>query len=51
MTGADLDAPARDALAADVRNRLVTLGAHPYLVFMAQLRLRMVREPQTFEHF
>lgn len=51
MTEAGLDAPAREALAADDRDRLVALGAHPYLVFMAQLRLRMVREPQAFEHF
>ena len=26
-------------------------GAHPYLVFMAQLRLAMAREPGTFEEF
>ena len=30
---------------------LVALGAHPYLVFMARLRLDMVRTPGTFEHF
>lgn len=51
MDEAGLDAPAREALAAGDRVRLVALGAHPYLVFMAQLRLRMVREPQVFEHF
>ena len=33
------------------RDRLVALGAHPYLVFMAQLRLAMAREPGTFEEF
>lgn len=51
MAEAGLDAPAREALTAGDRDRLVALGAHPYLVFMAQLRLRMIREPQTFEHF
>src|SRR5437899_1467732 len=33
------------------RDRLVGLGAHPYLVFMAQVRLSMEREPGTFEYF
>jgi len=33
------------------REALVARGAHPYLVFMAELRLRMEREPVTFEHF
>jgi hypothetical protein len=33
------------------RDRLVALGAHPYLVFMAALRLRMERDPGTFERF
>ena len=36
--------------AAD-RDALVARGAHPYLVFMATLRLRMEREPSTFEYF
>ena len=51
MVEAGLDVEARDALASGDRDRLVALGAHPYLVFMAQLRLRMATEPQTFEHF
>jgi len=51
MGEAGLDEVARAALRAGDRDRLVALGAHPYLVFMAQLRLRMVQEPQTFEHF
>ena len=46
-----LDDEARGALAAADRNRLVALGAHPYLVFMAQVRLSMAREPGTFEYF
>ena len=33
------------------RDALVARGAHPYLVFMAQVRLSMARAPQTFEHF
>jgi hypothetical protein len=41
----------RVALAAADRDRLVGLGAHPYLVFMAQVRLAMAREPGTFEYF
>ena len=51
MRAAGLDANARAALAAADRDRLVALGAHPYLVFMAQVRLSMAREPGTFEYF
>ena len=40
----------RDLLAHD-RDALVARGAHPYLVFMAALRLRMERETQHFEFF
>ena len=46
-----LDPEARAALRAFERDRLVALGAHPYLVFMAGLRLRMEREPASFEYF
>ena len=46
-----LDEPARAALATFDRDRLVALGAHPYLVFMAQVRLAMEREPGNFEYF
>ena len=46
-----LDDEARAALAAADRDRLVALGAHPYLVFMAQVRLSMAREPGGFEYF
>ena len=40
----------RDLLAGD-RDALVARGAHPYLVFMASLRVRMEREPAQFEYF
>jgi len=46
-----LDPDARAALRAFERDRLVALGAHPYLVFMAGLRLRMESEPTSFEYF
>jgi hypothetical protein len=46
-----LDASARAALRAGERDRLIALGAHPYLVFMADLRLNMDRKPAAFEHF
>jgi len=51
MRAYGLDAAARAALATFDRDRLVGLGAHPYLVFMAQVRLSMEREPGTFEYF
>ena len=46
-----LDAEERAALVPIDRDVLVGRGAHPYLVFMAELRLRMAREPGTLEHF
>lgn len=46
-----LDDATRAALATFDRDRLIALGAHPYLVFMAQVRLSMEREPGTFEYF
>ncbi len=51
MAEQGLDAPARSALQAGERDRLIALGAHPYLVFMAELRLNMDRKPAAFEHF
>jgi hypothetical protein len=51
MREAGLDGEARTALTAGDRDRLVALGAHPYLVFMAQVRLTMARDPGTFEYF
>jgi hypothetical protein len=41
----------RAALRAADREGLVARGAHPYLVFMADLRLRMERGTTTFEYF
>lgn len=42
---------ARAALRAFDRDRLVALGAHPYLVFMAKLRVGMDTQPTAFEYF
>lgn len=33
------------------RDALVARGAHPYLVFMAGLRLKMLAEPAALEYF
>ena len=41
----------RPALRKFERDPLVALGAHPYLVFMAELRLKMDKAPGAFEHF
>jgi hypothetical protein len=46
-----LGAEERAALVPIDRDALVGRGAHPYLVFMAELRLRMAREPGALEHF
>jgi hypothetical protein len=46
-----LDDATRAAMIVADRDRLVALGAHAYLVFMAQVRLSMAREPGTFEYF
>jgi hypothetical protein len=51
MTEAGLAADVRAALVTFDRDRLVALGAHPYLVFMADLRLKMERAPAAFEKF
>jgi hypothetical protein len=51
MTEVGLGPDGRAALAAFDRDRLVALGAHPYLVFMADLRLKMDRAPAAFEKF
>jgi hypothetical protein len=51
MTEAGLDADTRAALTTFDRDRLVALGAHPYLVFMADLRLKMDTAPAAFERF
>jgi hypothetical protein len=41
----------RKALVALDRDALVGMGAHPYLVFMAELRLRMDRPGASYEYF
>lgn len=46
-----LDADEAAAVLAGDRDALLARGAHPYLVFMADLRLRMEREPVAFEFF
>ena len=51
MRAHGLDDATRAALASFDRERLVGLGAHPYLVFMAQVRLRMENDPGSFEYF
>ena len=51
MTELGLDETARAALRDFERDRLVSLGAHPYLVFMAGLRLKMEGAPTAFEYF
>ena len=51
MSEVALDEEMRDALRAFERDRLIALGAHPYLVFMAGLRLKMESQPTSFEYF
>jgi Aromatic-ring-opening dioxygenase LigAB, LigA subunit len=46
-----LDADDAAAVVRGDRNALLGRGAHPYLVFMADLRLRMEREAVAFEFF
>jgi Aromatic-ring-opening dioxygenase LigAB, LigA subunit len=48
---AGLDPQRVAALRALDRDKLLALGAHAYLVFMASLRLKMATAPQTFERF
>ncbi len=51
MAEAGLADDERGALLARDRDALVARGAHPYLVFMADLRLRMDCEDAAFEYF
>jgi hypothetical protein len=51
MSELELSAEERAALSPLDRDALVRRGAHPYLVFMAGLRLRMEREPGSLEYF
>ncbi len=46
-----LDPATQAALLAADRDALVARGAHAYLVFMADLRVRMARGAATFEYF
>jgi hypothetical protein len=46
-----LDSDDAAAVLRGDRDALLARGAHPYLVFMADLRLRMEREPVSFELF
>ncbi len=51
MQEAGLSNDEQEALRAGDRDALVGLGAHPYLVFMVELRLRMERGTASFEYF
>jgi hypothetical protein len=51
MEALALDDETRAALREFERDRLIALGAHPYLVFMAGLRLKMEHQPASFEYF
>jgi hypothetical protein len=51
MAELSLDTESREALRAFERDRLIALGAHPYLVFMAGLRVKMESQPGSFEYF
>jgi len=51
MAALELSAEEGAALSPLDRDALVGQGAHPYLVFMADLRLRMAREPGALEYF
>ena len=51
MDALGLDDETRAALRTFDRDRLVALGAHPYLVFMAGLRLKIEGQPTAFEYF
>ena len=51
MDEAGLSQAERAALTAGDRAALVALGAHPYLVFMADLRVKMDGGSGTFEYF
>ena len=51
MSDMGLDADEAAAVVHGDRDALLARGAHSYLVFMADLRLRMEREPVSFEYF
>lgn len=47
----ELSEAERAAVSPIDRDALIRLGGHPYLIFMAELRLRMTREPSALEYF
>jgi len=47
----ELSGTEQAALSPFDKDALVGLGGHPYLVFMADLRLRMARDPGALEYF
>ena len=51
MSELELDTGDAAAVLRSDRDALLARGAHPYLVFMADLRLKMEREPVSFEFF
>ena len=51
MSELALEAADADAVVRRDRDALLARGAHPYLVFMADLRIRMEREAVAFEFF
>jgi hypothetical protein len=51
MNELGVDPAHRVALRDFDRDPLISLGAHPYLVFMAELRVKMDKTPGAFEHF
>lgn len=51
MRDLGLDGEEQAALLAWDRDRLLARGAHAYLVFMADLSLRMARGTSVFEYF
>ena len=50
-TAMELSAEESAALRAGDRDALVARGAHPYLVFMAELRLTLARGTAEIEYF
>jgi hypothetical protein len=51
MKEVGLDAEDQAAMRSGERDALVARGAHPYLVFMADLRLKAERGQTTYEFF
>jgi len=47
----ELSEAEQKALSPLDRDALVALGGHPYLIFMADLRVRMAGDPAALEYF